>query len=477
KNLEQKLGYYFSYSGFTTLLLYVIITKYRIQMERSHWKPFSKELHPVYLQLARKLLSNYFTKQMTAHHTESEIEALALMLSAMEIGDITQPVFTMYFSDSETTLSKILNQTLLDIEDISGFFLTFDRSLKNVLVASLATVLIRAQNKISIWHESWLEKRIENTIEKAFIQSIKRHIYQELKIDLQDRRLRNLQLSFSAIFEDNRRKIKRAVRTCIVCFEGIGLATYIRARLEMEFPDLHIVDTLSYQRIDQEYIMENNIQFIISTYPLTKINIPSFVIEVPFEENRVQKPLKKAINELRKNMTIAQDNKDLSIPPKEVENKNPFSVEIILRIIDSFFCYHFENINDIEMIIPQVMENLQFSPEENKKIFADFMEREKHGTLIFEEYQVRILHCRSSTLKKPIAGVIQLDDKMKLQGNYNCIFMIASPKEVDKKVLNTLSSLITALSEESDFSHVLAYSSLEAIKEYLMWMFGNFLHF
>ncbi|MCG8572908.1 MAG: helix-turn-helix domain-containing protein, partial [Spirochaetes bacterium] len=52
KNLEQKLGYYFSYSGFTTLLLYVIITKYRIQMKRSHWKPFSKELHPVYLQLA-----------------------------------------------------------------------------------------------------------------------------------------------------------------------------------------------------------------------------------------------------------------------------------------------------------------------------------------------------------------------------------------------------------------------------------------
>jgi|SRR5690625_1970508 len=110
-----------------------------------------------------------------------------------------------------------------------------------------------------------------------------------------------LVLHFQASIERMQGIREQKKQGIIVCHMGIGMSHLLQAKLEQNFNSVTILDCIGKSEL-QSYLQESKVDFIISTIPLSQIEVPSIVIS-PLLEPREKEEVDKFIQQVEHGVT------------------------------------------------------------------------------------------------------------------------------------------------------------------------------
>lgn len=161
-----------------------------------------------------------------------------------------------------------------------GTDLSLDNQLRQGLMVHLRPTLYRLKYNL----------RLENPFKQEIMNQ-----YSEI-VEAVNRSVRILEEAFHVSFNDDERAYlalhvgaafeRQAVtenkpRVLLVCGSGIGTAQLLSSRIRRYFPDLDIVDTRPLYQVTEEWVNQENVDWIISTIPICNMPIPHIVVN-PF---------------------------------------------------------------------------------------------------------------------------------------------------------------------------------------------------
>ena len=141
------------------------------------------------------------------------------------------------------------------------------------------------------------------------------------------------------------------------------------------------------------------------------------------------------------------------------------SLPVIMSVISGFFVEKRQARSDL---LSQAVLALSERGDCNTEILRrDFERRESYGSLVFEELNVRILHCRTEGVPEPRAGVIQT---VPMEPT---VLVLAAPLTASPVQTHALSEIVIALTDFGDFADVLARGSRRDIQGRLLTLFSQ----
>src|SRR5699024_9216550 len=105
----------------------------------------------------------------------------------------------------------------------------------------------------------------------------------DLKVHIPGEEAAYLVLHFQASIERMEEK-QQPKRVLVVCHMGIGMSRLLQAKLEQQYKGLTIVGCIAKNEMQQFLKASNEIDFIITTVSLSKIDIPYVVISPLLDE-------------------------------------------------------------------------------------------------------------------------------------------------------------------------------------------------
>jgi mannitol operon transcriptional antiterminator len=105
-------------------------------------------------------------------------------------------------------------------------------------------------------------------------------------------------MHIGAAFERKKFTNNIYLRVAVSCPSGIGTSRFLASRIQREFSDLTIVDVISSMELDENWVKENSIDFIISTVKIDNISKP-IVIASPLLLEKDKLNIDSVIHKLR----------------------------------------------------------------------------------------------------------------------------------------------------------------------------------
>lgn len=68
----------------------------------------------------------------------------------------------------------------------------------------------------------------------------------------------------------------------ISCTTGIGTSRLLAARIEKEYDNIKVIDIISSINIDEDFLINKGIDFIISTVPIETTKLPVAIVNPLF---------------------------------------------------------------------------------------------------------------------------------------------------------------------------------------------------
>ncbi|MGL1892710.1 MAG: HTH domain-containing protein [Spirochaetaceae bacterium] len=431
KDLNLNLGYHFTMSGEALLYFYFQLTLHRIKSGAIISEEVNnnciKKFHKISEKTLNKLVGNVYIGIIP----EEEVKILGIFLQILEIGDLGS-VRTEDFKDIISKPIKKLTQNMIkEFSTIDNRMYYLNEHIEAVINMALATLILRLNYKVPYWHGEWGHSANEEwnneKKEVALIILIKKHF----GLDVEKRDLENILLHFHSLILNKNDIPEHKLRTVVCCFEGIGLASYLQTVLQRDLKNIKIVEATAVNKIDQEYIDKNGIELIISTYPLN-MSVPVIPIKLPLNKEILLDEINNSINNLKDQNPPFRE----IIETKSINIKETMSFDLVINFIQSFNMFTFEMMDDHNDIIKELSNRITQTNEDYEELSNSFKKREDIGPLFFEEYGIRVLHCKSTSTEIPKAGILKFNDSK----TPRMIYMVAPDPcpDVYRKLLSTI---------------------------------------
>lgn len=139
---------------------------------------------------------------------------------------------------------------------------------------------------------------------------------EKYRYDLPEEEIAYLVIHFQAAVERmNKRQIVK--RTLVVCHMGIGVSRLLQAKLEQQYTGIQIIDCIDRNKLSDFLKGQKEIDFIISTVPLSHVNIPHIVI-TPLLDTEDKRKLNQFIQEKIKQTETAVN--DFPVIQEQIKN-------------------------------------------------------------------------------------------------------------------------------------------------------------
>ena len=209
---------------------------------------------------------------------------------------------------------------------------------------------------------------------------------------------------------------------------------------------------------------------MISSFPVKIRGCRHLIIRVDSSPEDIRAQLREAAADLERPGVRSENDE-----PKRPERKRDvvtlggqaqdLSLPVIMSVISGFFVEKREARSDL---LSQAVLALSERGDCNTEILRrDFERRESYGSLVFEELNVRILHCRTEGVPEPRAGVIQT---VPMEPT---VLVLAAPLTASPVQTHALSEIVIALTDFGDFADVLARGSRRDIQGRLLTLFSQ----
>jgi mannitol operon transcriptional antiterminator len=270
-------------------------------------------------------------------------------------------------------------------------------------------------------------------------------IEDELKLRVPDTEVGYIALHIGGAVERAHNHIYRII---VVCPSGIGTSRLLSSKIEKEFLNLKVIDTVSIAELENNEVDLNACDFIVSTVKLYYEGLENVVVN-PFLLEEDKKKILNVIDRMKFRNSAKKNNANRKDFKKDLK-KNINYGKAVMQILNNFKYYDELDINSYEEIIDKIS-NLYTDDIINCKVLKnDIKKREAQGQFILEESNAIIIHCRSNAVKELNVGIIKLPKEIKVNENkINFVIVLLAPKDIEREYIECISRVSQELFKEN----------------------------
>jgi activator of the mannose operon, transcriptional antiterminator len=253
-------------------------------------------------------------------------------------------------------------------------------------------------------------------------------INQKHSIEIPEEEAAYLTLHFQASLERLKNQYLAMKKVVIVCHMGIGMSQLLRTKIERKFQTVIVSDCIAHSEL-QTFLEGHEVDFIISTIPLERVEKPHLVVSPLFDKNDEDKLREKV---------------------RQLENpRNTSGESMILSYTDPFLVFpHLAETNKYE-IIKKLSTDLFKKGYVEKEYMESAMIRERMAATTVGA-GIAIPHGNPKYIKQSVIAVATLKEPVDWGAEkVSLVFLLAVRNDKSENV-KKLFKEISLLSEDSD---------------------------
>lgn len=259
-------------------------------------------------------------------------------------------------------------------------------------------------------------------------------IEEEFNVEVPDAEVGYIAIHIGGALE----RIKNYVyKVIVVCPSGIGASRLLSSRINNEFFNIEVMDTVSTIEINKLDL--SKCDFIISTVPL---NIDAnWILVNPLLLEEDKKKIINLINTipLRSKEEKEENINSITLKGKLISNIN-YS-KAIIQILDNYKYYEGIYVKSYKELIDKITKIYTTNELSFKNLKNDILSREKLGQLILEESNTIIIHCRTNEVEQLQLGILKL----------------LNPLTINKKTIEAVIVLLAPIKCKSEYIKTMSY--------------------
>lgn len=272
------------------------------------------------------------------------------------------------------------------------------------------------------------------------------------------RELEEASLALGARLARRRRRRAAGMLVKVLCYEGLGMTTWLAALVAEVLPPGARIDTEWNRTVTIE---EGEWDLIVSTYDIDAGATPVLVVDADAHPEEIRRQVREVVQDIAGSSENLR--KEAGALTQQSSEGRGLSLQTIMTVVRTFFVIDPES--DAELLSAAI-EGLNTGDCDVDRLRQDFERRESYGSLVFEETGTRLLHCRSSGIPEPRAGLVRP------RGAYP-VLVLAAPRSSPPEQTGVLSELVVALTDEPGFAALLGTGDRESIQGGLISLFSH----
>lgn len=329
------------------------------------------------------------------------------------------------------TLVKVVKKFLKNVSEILNIRLLNDEDIIVNLSIHLETAIKRMYMNMDIRNPLIYEiKSKYSEIYKAAESSV--YILEdEFNIKVPEGEIGYIAMHIGATLEKLKR---RRFNIAVVCPSGIGASRLLAMKVETEFSNIKVLDTISSIDIVKKDL--DRYDFLLSTVNLS-IDSNRYLKVNPLLKEEDREKLKKFMAKVPI-LKKGQEEKSLK---KVLDDNLEYLLAINSILRNAFYKTDIEALIYSDLV-EYIVNNIDLDQNRKFILKKDILEREKLGSIILEENNGILVHCRSEAIDELYFGFIKLDSAFYYNNLYidKCILLLA-PKLASSQWIETMSYL------------------------------------
>ncbi|EPI00204.1 PRD domain protein [Enterococcus faecalis 13-SD-W-01] len=246
-----------------------------IQLSPEEWHFIRhSHAHGLAKELAEKL-----TTKLSLRFSEDEVGYLALRIAAFYGASETQKEFLQ-----ETTqhIEAIIRALITDVHQIMGYDLSENQTLRENLRLHLKATFTRIASGFHIINP--LKEQIMKNYTQLFliVQTISEEYADNKKWYIPEEEVAYLTVHLQGAIERMNEEPKQQLKTVIICNFGIGVSSFIEAKLARAYPQIKVIGLLGLDEARDSALIQQA-DFILATAPIEFEKTPVILISPLFE--------------------------------------------------------------------------------------------------------------------------------------------------------------------------------------------------
>ena len=350
-----------------------------------------------------------------------------------------------------------LSKEIIKIAEIeTGRFLGNNEDLLNGLVNHLGTAITRLKMNLDIRNPLLEEIKANYTDLMRISTKCSVGVEKYIGIKMPEAEIAFIAMHLGAAIENSETLIRPIYKVAIACATGMGTSRLLATRIKNEYENIEIVDIISTIHINESFLREKEIDFIISTVNIDKCYKPVVRVNpLLFQEDK-----DKIANQIKdmKNINITHLNKK----PNNIKFKDKLLLlniysEAIIQILDNFFLKEIPEISSVDALIIEASRAIEQDLEIEEQLGIALKNREEKGNTVVTGHEMILLHCRTEVVQKLYFGVIKLSKGLDCLNSDNKIeniklgIIMLAPEECSELQIEVIGYVSKMLLERVDF--------------------------
>lgn len=457
----------YSYTG---MIIHIAIAISRIQQEEpvKELPDLKKKLQDESSYLLAHRIVESLEKEFSLQIPEMECAYICMHLKGAKMQYVDKPDLEEkedgFFVDYGKTFQLIYR--MIDCYDKSiSFTLKRDEEFIEALMSHMRPTLVRLQYHMDITNP--LLEQLKLSYPEVFdkCRNVTKLLEQDYGYQVPEAETGFLVMHFATavmrISQKNR--ILRKVHIGIVCASGIGISRLIATRMNQIFKDKVETTTYGYDQL-QEQIPEY-LDFIVTTFELGGIPVDYVLVNPLLLEEHLAAISSKV--EYYSSLPEKQEEKKAAQFTMQLDQISRTAANI-KYIIEHFALYRVQNGIDFESLVGKAGRLTGQTEEDQIKIYQDIMEREKIATQVMEDFDLALLHAKTSGVSAPVFQ-IYLPEKGAFTNTYwkgvHCAAVMLIPDDAYYMLNGSIIGAISSkLAENDEFMSVIRSGEKETIR-------------
>lgn len=457
KDSEASMGFEFVESSYTALAVHLALAIKRLQKGDIIEMPADTldNLRAFEEFSVAEFLIDSIAQKLNLSIPEAEVGYITMHLKGARYHHGLYDETLLQFNEliiSNYQLTALINKMLNRAETLTGFPIKKSSSLLVGLVDHIRLAINRIQLKLDI-RNPLLDKIKENYPDVYEVAKDVVSILEDgLNIQMPDAEIGYIAMHIGSSIEALKNKEganARHYKVVVTCTSGIGTSKMLAERIRSEFDTISIEAILSTTQISEVWLLEKNIDLIISTVHFDNRLVPVIMVNPLLLDSDVQK-LKTALQSVQL--------MDSSRGSQEIPRLNKSSLEKMaqtslaaVEILNQLKIDDDVQVTSVEDLIDYVVGRTSLDLDFQATLKKDILAREALGSVIFKDEGVLFLHTRSSAVTSLHVLVIR-HQPLDYQGSScEATLVLLAPKEVDSYALDVISEVSRMTVSEPHF--------------------------
>ncbi len=468
REIERHLGFALSpaYTSMVFGYLFLLRRRLGVQSEPLQLRGFALPLPKPFFETAQTICEAVHGGSTPEN---GEVVLLGHVLASCEVAAPPTGRVLQLTGSLSPVIQTVVERTLGILEEQERTWLHDDRSLLDYLRMTLSAAARRLDLGTPRWRDRLMGSvtGFEGTPEgvaltREFCNGF-HTLLPEVPPEVVQRELGEAIRALGARIEGVHRRRAAHMSVRILCYEGLGMSSYLQALVREVLPAGARIDS----RWDPDFATSpdpGNYDLVVSTYPLQTGQTPLLIIDSDTPPEAIRNALREKVMEIAQAKGVPGEADRQDLPQPSVPDGQGISLTAIMAVVQGFFVVP----RAVDMdLLDQVVAQVDRGDCDLSILKQDFERRESYGSLVFDEVGVRLVHCRSAAVPEPRAGVIQHGE------NDLTIMVLAAPVSAPPEETRVLSELVIALTDDPGFSDVIARETAQTIQTKILELFSR----